>query len=72
MKRVPIRPCVEQEHSNCYIVNSNLRTFAKLFQAHDFFGDGGIVVVCVIGYDVQIRDGKTGKLLFSASGSQPL
>jgi hypothetical protein len=37
------------------------------FQAHDLFGDGGIVVVCAIGYDIQIRDGKSGKLLFSAS-----
>jgi hypothetical protein len=37
------------------------------FQVHDFFGDGGNVVACVIGYDVQIRDGKSGKLLHSAT-----
>ncbi len=35
------------------------------FQIHDLFGDGGNVVVCVHGYDVQIRDGRSGKLLFS-------
>ena len=34
-------------------------------QVHDLFGDGGNVVVCVHGYDIQIRDGKSGKLLFS-------
>ena len=37
------------------------------FQIHDLFGDGGNVVVGVHGYDVQIRDGKSGKLLFSGA-----
>lgn len=37
------------------------------FQIHDLFGDGGKVVVCVFGYDVQVRDGRSGKVLFSAS-----
>ncbi len=35
------------------------------FGAHDLFGDGHIVVVCVFGYDVQIRDGKTGSVIMS-------
>ena len=35
------------------------------FQVHDLFGDGGNVIVGVHGYDIQIRDGKSGKLLFS-------
>ncbi len=34
--------------------------------AHDLFGDGRLVVVCVFGYDVQVRDGKTGRVLMSA------
>jgi hypothetical protein len=37
------------------------------FQVHDLYGDGGKVVVCVFGYDVQVRDGKSGKVLFSAA-----
>ncbi|HYF50357.1 MAG TPA: hypothetical protein VEJ63_13185 [Planctomycetota bacterium] len=36
------------------------------FQVHDVYGDGGKVVVCVFGYDLQVRDGRTGKVLFSA------
>jgi rhamnogalacturonan endolyase len=37
------------------------------FQIYDLFGDGGNVVVCVHGYDIQVRDGRSGKVLFSGS-----
>jgi hypothetical protein len=37
------------------------------YRVHDLFGDGHPAVVCVFGYDVQVRDGKTGKVLMSAS-----
>jgi hypothetical protein len=36
------------------------------FRFHDLFGDGHPVVVCVFGYDLQIRDAKTGNVLMSA------
>lgn len=36
------------------------------FRFHDLFGDGHPVVVCVFGYDIQIRHAKTGKLMMSA------
>ena len=36
------------------------------FRFHDLFGDGHPVVVCVFGYDIQVRDAKTGKVLMSA------
>ena len=37
------------------------------FQIHDLYGDGGKVIVCVFGYDIQVRDGRTGRVLFSAA-----
>jgi len=37
------------------------------FQIHDLYGDGGRVIVCVFGYDIQVRDGRTGHVLFSAA-----
>jgi rhamnogalacturonan endolyase len=37
------------------------------FQVHDLYGDGGKIVVCVFGYDIQVRDGRSGKVLFSAA-----
>ncbi len=37
------------------------------FRVHDLFGDGHPVVVCVFGYDLQIRDAKTGRVMMSAS-----
>ncbi|MEI6231802.1 MAG: hypothetical protein WCT04_02025 [Planctomycetota bacterium] len=36
------------------------------FRYHDLFGDGHPVVVCVFGYDIQIRHAKTGKMMMSA------
>ena len=36
------------------------------FRFHDLFGDGHPVVVCVFGYDIQIRHAKTGKVIMSA------
>ena len=35
------------------------------FQIHDLY-DSGKVLVCVFGYDLQVRHGKTGKVIFSA------
>lgn len=35
------------------------------FRIHDLFGDGHPVVVCVFGYDLQIRDAKSGKTILS-------
>ncbi len=40
------------------------------FEIHDIYGDGRPAVVCVFGYDLQIRDGKTGRILMS--GSTPM
>lgn len=37
------------------------------FQIHDLYGDGHPVVVCVFGYDLQIRDGKSGRVMLSAT-----
>ena len=37
------------------------------FQVYDIFGDGRPAVVCVFGYDLQIRDGRSGKILWSVS-----
>ncbi|MCZ7646050.1 MAG: hypothetical protein M5U26_12315 [Planctomycetota bacterium] len=37
------------------------------FQVCDIDGDGSLEVVCVFGFDVQIRHGRTGKILWSAS-----
>lgn len=36
------------------------------FRIHDLYGDGHLVVVCVFGFDIQVRDGKTGRILMSA------
>ena len=36
------------------------------FQIHDLYGDGNRVIVCCFGNDIQIRDGRSGKILFSA------
>ncbi len=36
------------------------------FRFHDVFGDKHPVVVCVFGYDIQIRHAKTGRLMMSA------
>ena len=35
------------------------------FRFHDLFGDGHPVVVCVFGFDVQVRHAKTGKVILS-------
>jgi rhamnogalacturonan endolyase len=37
------------------------------FQIHDLYADGNKVIVCVFGNDIQVRDGRTGKVLFSAA-----
>ena len=44
------------------------RVIGKLpFEVHDLYGDGHPLVVCVFGYDLQLRDGKTGRVLLSAT-----
>ena len=52
------------------ITNNGLNRGDLPFQVHDLFGDGKKVIVCVFGYDLQIRDGKTGKVLVSSSAPE--
>jgi len=40
------------------------------FQVQDVDADGRPEIICVFGYDVQIRDGRTGKVLWSTSAPE--